>query len=324
MDPLPFENGCSFTIVSIDSILQVAPSVAADLLKTLKQYMTENLLQTITPLTSFSADMVVDAYTFAQHNWDAGQVILTYSPENVVPISPVARNPLSLRPDATYVLAGGLGGLGRSLTRLLVANGARYIVLPSRSGSKSPNAQALVQELAASSVITEVYACDIADETAMKQAISVCAATMPPIRGVIQSAAVIDDAIYDNTSHDCWTGVIRPKFHGSWLLHALLPVEMDFFIMLASVSCIVGNRSQAHYAAGNTYQDALARYRRAQGLPAVSVNLGLMLGIGLIAERGGFTNLRKSEAVGLEESKLHSIVKQLCQGHTGKASRPLS
>lgn len=78
--------------------------------------------------------------------------------------------------------------------------------------------------------------------------------------------------------------------------------------MLSSISGVVGNRSQANYAAGNTFQDALARHRRQKGLPAVSIDLGLMLGIGLITQRGGATNLRKSEAVGLYEDDFHAIV----------------
>ena len=76
----------------------------------------------------------------------------------------------------------------------------------------------------------------------------------------------------------------RPKIQGSWNLHELLPKDMDFFVALASSSGIVGNQGQANYAAGNTYEDALACYRRSQGLPAVSLDLGMIRGVGVVEE----------------------------------------
>src|ERR1700722_10650329 len=80
------------------------------------------------------------------------------------------------------------------------------------------------------------------------------------------------------------TGVIVNSAVGSWNLHELLPLNLDFFILLSSLAGIIGSVSQANYAAGNTYQDALVNYRHAKGLPAQSIDLGLMKGIGYVEE----------------------------------------
>lgn len=85
-------------------------------------------------------------------------------------------------------------------------------------------------------------------------------------------------------SFDDYNQVIRPKVAGSWNLHNLLPKSLDFFIMLSSVSGVVGNRGQANYNAGNTFQDELARFRVQQGLRGTSINLGSLTAAGYISE----------------------------------------
>lgn len=116
-------------------------------------------------------------------------------------------------------------------------------------------------------------------------------------------------------SHEDWKTAIMPKVDGSWNLHALLPDNLDFFILLSSLGGIVGFSGQSNYAAGNTYQDALARYRRAHGLSAVSVDLGGMFSDGYISENdevagrifapGYYTPLYRND--------LFSLLGNLCQ-----------
>src|SRR3954454_5754004 len=85
-------------------------------------------------------------------------------------------------------------------------------------------------------------------------------------------------------SYEDWKISTAAKIEGSWNLHEVLPKDMEFFILLSSASGIIGNTGQANYAAGCTYQDQLAHFRRRQGLAATSIDLGAVLGVGYIAE----------------------------------------
>jgi zearalenone synthase (highly reducing iterative type I polyketide synthase) len=322
LDMLPFQRGASFSVLKMDLIIKENPSLMAVILAGLSESMKNKWFKSSSPLKVLPAGRVADAFEILQRQGETERVVVSFNNQDIIPVSPAASNQLYLESTATYLIAGGLGGLGRSLARLLVENGARHLVFLSRSGATSANAHAMIQELNLLGATVKAYACDISDETAMESVIAQCSIDMPPILGAIQSAAVLNDSIYDNMTYEQWQAAIKPKIQGSWLLHQLLPKNLDFFVMLSSIAGVVGNRGQANYAAGNTYQDALASFRRTQGLPAVSVDLGLMLNIGLIAERGGATNLRKWEAVGINEVQFHAIMKAAMVGSFGQRTVP--
>jgi hypothetical protein len=120
----------------------------------------------------------------------------------------------------------------------------------------------------------------------------------------------VQDAIFENMSWASFRAAVSPKAVGSWNLHELLsPLPLDFFVLLSSASGITGTRGQANYAAGNTYQDALAHYRVARGQPAISVNLGLILSVGYVAEnQESIDHLKKWGLVGIQEEEFQSIL----------------
>lgn len=115
-------------------------------------------------------------------------------------------------------------------------------------------------------------------------------------------------------THDDFKTSLRPKVQGSWNLHQLLPKDIDFFVMMSSISGVTGNPGQANYAAGNTFMDNLAHYRRKQGLTATSINLGLMLDVGFVAERQGASNLKKWESMGLSEAEFLLLMSAAMRG----------
>ncbi|TLD11753.1 putative polyketide synthase [Venturia nashicola] len=145
---------------------------------------------------------------------------------------------------------------------------------------------------------------------------------MPPIRGVIQAATVVWDAVFDNYTFEQWQANVRPKVQGSWNLHCQLPKDMDFFVMLSSIAGLMGHRSQAGYAAGNTFQDALALHRQRQGLPGVAVDLGAMLDVGAVKDGTTAANFSASEATYMIEAELHSIMKMCFSGEVGEYATP--
>lgn len=128
-------------------------------------------------------------------------------------------------------------------------------------------------------------------------------------------AMVLRDSVLENMSYADWTIPMRPKVQGTWNLHRFFDHSrpLDFFIACSSVSGVCGNAGQAQYAAGNTYQDALAQHRRANGLKAVSVNLGIMRDVGAIAETAGVGNNLSlwEDVIGIREPAFHALVKSL-------------
>lgn len=170
-----------------------------------------------------------------------------------------------------------------------------------------------------------MFACDISDKARLVDILKKCKASLPPMRGCIQGSMVLADKIFENMSHEKFRAATRPKVQGSWNLHACLPRDMDFFILLSSATGLVGNRGQANYAAGNTYQDALAAHRVSLGLPATSFDLGTLLSIGYVAEnrqRLGHITHVASLLGSIREEDIHRMI-EYCLEPTGQSKRPI-
>lgn len=191
--------------------------------------------------------------------------------------------PVPVCEAGTYVISGGFGGVGSEVARWLVRNGARNLALLGRRGSGDPHARVFVEELQELGVRIAAPACDIADPVSLSAAFDLITTTMPPVRGVIHSAAVLADApLVDLTSHD-FRRAMLPKALGAWHLHnATKNLSLDFFIFFSSISALVGNSGQTNYVAANCYLDALAWHRRTAGLAATSINWGAISDVGIV------------------------------------------
>ncbi|KKY32350.1 putative polyketide synthase [Diaporthe ampelina] len=201
--------------------------------------------------------------------------------ESHIPVGTNRLSPVVLQPDATYVLVGGLGGLGKAVAGLMAERGARHLLFISRSGAKTPGDFQLLSSMSQRGVKALALHVDVCDEEDLRRALA--STGMPPIKGAVQCAAVVADAVWESMSYEDWTAATRPKTIGSWNLHKVLPGDMDFFVFLSSASGVIGNRGQANYAAGNCFQDALARYRAHLGLKnSVSLDLGPVMGAGML------------------------------------------
>lgn len=120
--------------------------------------------------------------------------------------------------------------------------------------------------------------------------------------------------MFENMTYETFKIAIKPKVQGSRNLHDLLPLNMDFFLLLSSATGVLGNRSQANYAAGNTYQDALARHRVSKGLPAATIDLGTVLSVGYVAENKDRAMMAKHLGTVLEvlrEDEIHILTEYL-------------
>jgi myxalamid-type polyketide synthase MxaC len=198
--------------------------------------------------------------------------------------TPRAPGPWTARPDATYLVTGGCGALGSSIASWLVDRGARHLVLVGRSGASSPEAAGRVARLRERGADVLAAAADVADRAALSAVLANAAERMPPLRGVIHAAGVIDDALVVDQTLDRLEAVARPKVIGAWNLHALTAeLGLDLFVLYSSAASLLGSPGQSGYAAANAFMDALAHHRRALGLPALSINWGPFAGAGLAA-----------------------------------------
>lgn len=216
---------------------------------------------------------------------------------------------MSLDSSATYLLVGGLGGIGRSVAQYLALYGARHIIFISRSGRKPENQSFLetLRKQGAESVL--IYGCDICDFSTLRMTIRHIKAGEPPIKGVIQAAAVVKDAVFENMSQEDFASVTQPKAQGSWNLHKVLPEKLNFFVILSSSAGVMGTAGQSNYAAGNCFEDALANHRRQQGFPCVSLDLCMILDVGMIAEDEHTIDILKNSGfIGIQTQELHKLV----------------
>lgn len=236
------------------------------------------------PLHVESASNLEDTFRLMQSGDVIGKLVFDISPETHVPTILNTRAPFELNGNATYLVAGGLGGLGRVVARWMAARGAKHLVLLGRSGAKTRAALALVHELEAQGVQVKTPPCDIVDATSVRSVIEETTQTMPPIKGCIQGSMVLQDQPFEQMSFDEWQTAADCKVRGSWNLEMNLPEDLDFFILLSSANGLLGIPSQSNYGAGNSYSDGFARYRVSKGQKAVSLDLGVMSDDGLLAE----------------------------------------
>ncbi|TDZ30822.1 Highly reducing polyketide synthase alt5 [Colletotrichum spinosum] len=238
------------------------------------------------PLHVFPASKLEDAMRFLQGGKNTGKAIIDFeTPGDEVQYLPVLRPTYSFEAGATYVISGGLGGLGRRIVRWMVERGARHFLLLSRRGAAgNPKAAKFIQEMESLGAVISAPACDPSKREVLESVLGATRSDLPPIKGCIQAAMVLQDHLFENMTSEAFHGALAPKTAGSHNLHDLLPDDLDFFVLLSSFSGISGSRGQSNYAAGNTYQDGLAHYRAARGLKAVSINLPLIAEDGWAAE----------------------------------------
>ncbi|MBL8163516.1 MAG: SDR family NAD(P)-dependent oxidoreductase, partial [Anaerolineae bacterium] len=238
------------------------PTLTNGVLRELADLFEAGDLQPI-PFEVFPIDKAIDAFRHMAQARHIGRIVVTQQ-DDALPV----------RADATYLVTGGLRGLGLAVAEWLAQQGARHLALLGRS-SPSPEAQSVVAALREVGVQVALLQADVSQSEQLAGALEAIRASMPPLRGVIHCAAVYDDGVLLQQEWPRFESVYAPKVAGSWHLHQQTQDDaLDFFVLFSAGAVLVGSAGQGNYIAANAYQDALAHERRAAGLPALSINWG--------------------------------------------------
>jgi acyl transferase domain-containing protein/acyl-CoA synthetase (AMP-forming)/AMP-acid ligase II/acyl carrier protein len=256
-----FKPGVKYYAFDLLQVAQQDPALIHSMLQMVMHDIAAGHLQPLARRV-FPIEQAAGAFRYMAQAKHTGKVVLAL------------KGAAPLRPDATYLVTGGLGALGLKVADWMVRKGARHLVL---IGRHRPSAAAAEVILGLESSGANVFVCQ-ADAAQQEQVASVLAQidqTMPPLGGIVHAAGVLDDGALLQQNWDRFENVMAPKVRGAWILHTLTQDRpLDFFVMFSSAAALLGSPGQANYAAANAFLDALAQYRTARGLPALSINWG--------------------------------------------------
>ncbi len=276
-----FKRNATFSSFDLGLMNQQKPGKVASLMAELEDLYRRGHIRPFRQIKTFDVSQLEQAMMHFAKGTHVGKIVVTFEdPDTLLKVRPTPKQ-VAFDPDAAYLLAGCLGGIGRSISTWMAEHGARHLVYASRS---SPNVHAadMLDDLHAMGVSTQIIQCDITSKPAVLSAV---ARVTKPIKGVIQAAMVVADAIFDSMTLAQFKAVTDPKIAGTINLHeATLSQPLDFFHMTSSIVTMIGTATQGSYCAGNAFQDAFARHRRSLGLPAQSFALGMILQVGFVSQ----------------------------------------
>ena len=277
----PFRNNINFIVVDLEQAIRINPKLVNQLFSEVISGFKEGAYSAI-PVHTFPITEVVDAFRYMSKAQHIGKITVSSDVAEAEVVCPPKKPPV--KSDATYLVTGGVKGFGCSLAVWLREQGARHIVFVSRSNAASPEALEIINEFKMHGCIVKVLTADVADAEQLQKVLAEIEVTMPPLRGIVHAAMVIDDGIISRLDKHRYSSVTRPKILGAWNLHQqTLHNKLDFFLMTSSVSSILGPPGQANYAAANAFLDSLAHYRHGIGLPALTINLGSLDTVGHVS-----------------------------------------
>ncbi|WP_424102087.1 SDR family NAD(P)-dependent oxidoreductase [Moorena producens] len=292
----------SYWVVDMVQLSKREPNLIQLMLQEIRQKFAESKLK-LPPLKEFPIEDVVSAFRYMQQAKHIGKIVVTQSQESFE-----TTKALSCSEDGTYLITGGLGGLGLLVARWLTERGARNLALVGRSGA-SDAVQTQLKELERSGAKVVVYRADVSEVESIAQVLSQIEQSLPPLRGIIHSVGVLDDGILQQQTWEKFARVMAPKVQGAWNLHNLTVHEpIDFFVLFSSAASLLGSPGQANHSAANAFLDAFAYYRQSLGLPGLSINWGAVAQIGAAAKRQADERAQKK---GMGAIRPHQVTEAL-------------
>ena len=264
------------------------------------------------PRTVFSKEQVEDAFRYMSSGKHIGKVVLRIREEQQEQcisgeaITAIKKSYFDI--NKSYIVVGGLGGFGLEVVNWLAEKGARKIVISARRGIREPYQQFCVNRLVSRGV-NLIIAQDASYTKEGVASILQKANSLGPVGGVFNTAVVYDDVLFDNMTDEQFERVMQPKLLATLyfdeLTRSMCP-QLDYFVAFSSISCGRGNGGQTNYNFANSAMDSICELRHRQGLPALSIQWGVVGDVGIVTEKtGGSTEV---VLLGATSQRCHSLL----------------
>jgi myxalamid-type polyketide synthase MxaB len=255
------------------------PALVQTMLQDLLALFAEGSLQLLA-YQSFSIQKAVEIFRLMQRGGHIGKLVLIF--RQITP-------PQQIEAEGTYLITGGLGGIGLQLAQRLAARGTRHLVLLSRRGLESlpedSEAAIAIRQLEQQGTQVTLLQADVSAYEELAQAIAHIRATLPPLRGIFHAAGSLADGLLLSQDWPRFQRGLAAKVQGTWNLHHLTRDDaLDQFVLFSSVTAVLGPAARGPYVAANLFLDAMAHWRQQLGLPTLSVNWGAWAGTGMAQE----------------------------------------
>ncbi|KAJ5365630.1 hypothetical protein N7517_008516 [Penicillium concentricum] len=275
-----FQKSASFSSFDLTQLVRHDLGLGAELIQAVDDHYRANNIGPIRPMSVSDISQLDQTLLGFSKGTHVGKLVVSFQDPNTLVRTVLAPPAAQFDPKACYVVTGGLSGLGRSVIQWMGNRGAQEIVVLSRRGSHTPDAQTLVDAMTKHGVRVHPVACDISSLKQVARAIKE-ASSIRPVKGIVHCAVSYQDISFDKISLEGWRNGLAAKVHGTWNLHEVTKVlPLDFFIMTTSILSVLGFATQGAYTAANNFQDQFARYRRRHGLPATAAQFGLVNDVG--------------------------------------------
>ncbi|KAK1689375.1 beta-ketoacyl synthase domain-containing protein [Colletotrichum godetiae] len=277
---VPFDNSVTFAAVDLTVLARLKPNKMRETLDKVLSLFADGTLKPVAPITAMPMTNIEDAFRLIHSRKHTGKVVLVCDEQTQVKLTLARPPPLRLNSNGTYIISGGLGDLGRRIAKFLAAHGAGHVVTLSRRKLQEEDQLAFEEDLRATGAELHIICCDVTDQESVQSAAAECAEKLPPVRGVIHAGMVLRDHPFEIMSHDDYMTSIKPKVQGTQNLDAAFNASdsLDFFIMLSSITAILGKSGQSNYAVGNAFQDAFAQSKKGSSCGYIALNLGAVDG----------------------------------------------
>lgn len=288
-----FQKSASFTSFDLGLVIERDVELGGELMRSVDEHYTAGRIGPIRPYTVSDISQLDQTLLRFSKGTHIGKMVVSYQDPNSMIRKHKSVTPAHFDSEARYILVGGLSGLGRSIVRFMSDRGARNLVVWSRSGPNklSPEAKALIDELAAKGVRVQPITCDVSNREQVMRAVQ-DASSDRTVRGVLHFAVSYQDISFDKMTAEMFHEGMAAKVLGTKNLHeATASLPLDFFSMISSFGTVYAFPTQSTYMAANNFLDYFARYRRRCGLPASTVSLGFISDLGALTQDAVTVNL---------------------------------